>query len=244
MITGCVFSNKGIVKTRPIKYYIDSNFVAVCDGYYIYDTLVKIICLYEGTNDTMVEEYFDRGKMVSTRNIYYQDGSLKEEGQLFGGHPVGIRKKYYPSGRLKVYEYNNFVNGKSDLYYYKKYDTTGALVAVYLPLTYWTNNDDTVFEVGKQYELYFKLMYSEYDSVTSWVLTEPSPESGVKGKKEGFIGPAVRILFTPQTAGQHEIKGTYFETNAYDSIPNVKRVASSSIHFDYKAERRERLRSK
>lgn len=59
-------------------------------------------------NGNVEEQYYMRNGLLSgSYKIFYEDGTLRGEGQFRKGQPVGIWNNYYPSGEIMTIEKHN-----------------------------------------------------------------------------------------------------------------------------------------
>lgn len=80
-------------------------------------------------------------------------------------------------------------------------------------------------------------MYSEYDSVHSTCILNPSIYSSLEADTSIFYGKTVQYFFTPTKVGKHIISGTYYELDADFEYVHERNIAYRNFTFEYDAVR-------
>lgn len=208
-----------------------------CTAHYYKKELVKIICFSKERDTLLLEHYIDGLKEGSFQHRF-RNGKVKEVGHYRKSWPSEVWKTFFETGQRKSYKYYRYhiEYDSSTLYYEKIFNPDGGLERMMLPIEYRIEpREEEYFNVGDEYELYIDLLYSEYDSVNSMLLIDPSTSSGVKGDTVFYAGRSGLIKFTPQEVGNHSISGTYIEVDGNDPNPDEKKVAEKPFRFDYEA---------
>lgn len=218
---------------KPMKY----NRFGIeysCTATYDQDMITSILC-FTNSRDTLLQEYFDLSDSTGISKLFYESGEIKEIGTYYDNEVCGVWKEFYKNGSIKSFKYFKCDKDTALLFYQKLYLEDGALDKMMLPIEYRLNNEEKKIVVGRTYNLYIDLIYSEFDSVNSMLLIDSNAFSGVQSDTVFYAGRTGLISFTPKKEGKHYISGTYIEVNGDDPNPSESKVAEKPFKFEYEA---------
>ena len=205
-----LFSCKEDLVKKPLKYY-RNNEILNCEGIFKDGELIKKICLFEN-NDTMLVENWSNNLTNGKYKRFYKNGNLMESGSYYDYHSVGLWRKFYENGMPMYVKYYN-VTKDYDLIYMKHFNSKLEPDSIYLPLSISYEPKDSILKIGMEYELNFKLEYSEFDSLISLIDIHT-----VENRKFIFRnfshGKEVNFKFRPLKSGANTIKGEFGEIDA------------------------------
>lgn len=204
-------SCKNALTIKPTKYTRHGE-VLSCDGYYCDGIIQKVIC-FSPTRDTVLVESYKDGLRDGRFVLRYNTGEVKETGTFDHGSQVGKWMEYYMNGVTKSFRVFEIENDSSYMIYEKNFDINGTLTALRYPLKFRTNNEEEIYHVGKKYQLFVDLLYSEFDSLHSYGIINDSPDSSVNPDTVRFEGNSLFVEFVPKSKGKHSIDGVYMEFN-------------------------------
>lgn len=207
---------------RPMKYDLNGEILS-CTATYEKEELIKVVCFNEN-RDTILEELYINSLRNGLFSRKYDNGNIKEQGNHCNDFPCGEWKVFYENGILQKYEFYKKVDETKDstiLYYYKHFDESGVIDSSILPLAYQLEPKDSVLRIGSTYSLYIELLHSEYDSLHSYLIQNELSALNISSDTLAFYGPKALITFKPKIRGEFDIRGIFFERNAFSLSPDI-----------------------
>ena len=220
-----LFSCKDDYVKKPLKYYRNDE-ILECEGIYKDGELIKKICLFDN-NDTMLVENWTNNLTDGMHTRFYRNGKLMESGKYYKNHRVGLWRKFYENGMPMYVWYYKF-NKDFNLMYLKHFNAKMENDTLYLPLSISRQPNDSIMSIGKEYEIIFKLEYSEFDSLISLIDIHTIEDRKTTIRKFSS-GNEVKFKFRPIKSGLDTIKGQFVEIDA----TKVKGIIAEGYFFPF-----------